>query len=224
MEQGHVLHMAIPVEKIDWNGCPGPRLAANIDVNYTVAELRKTTCDRWFFRTLIKPTKVTNAGPSSGPQVSQNSAEKGYPKLGAGLAFESFWAPLDATIEGRHISPLFEHLHGKVHRDHEECVASGSKLLVSRAAISVAKKVGEDPAMSLGRFRAGLGLASRFCEPKDVERAEQLQRVRDVNIPVKFLREALPARTDFLWITTDELWEAEDKYEQQRRKRGGKKG
>ena len=62
----------------------------------------------------------------------------------------------------------------------------------------------------MSRFRAGLGLANRFCEPLHVESARKLERVRDLEIPVKFLREVLPGRQEFLWITPEELLDGQD--------------
>lgn len=232
VKRGQVVHIAVAPDRIDWTGSPGSRLAVNVEDSHTVAELRKVSNDRWFFRTLATPPNTAVREASSGSQtkprhlaadVMADVLADGYPKPSPGTAFESFWAPLDSTVEGRELSPIAEHLNGKVHKDYETVVAEGSQLLVSRAALKLAKRLGEDPSMSLGRFRAGLGIVGRFCAAPDVEHAERLQRVRDVNIPVKFLREVLPTRTDFLWITSGELWEAEEKYEQ-RRKRGSKKG
>lgn len=70
----------------------------------------------------------------------------------------------------------------------------------------------------------GLGLTGRFCEPCDVEHASKLERVRDAKVTVKFLQEVLPGRRDFVWITIQELREAEDLYEKRRvSKRGTRK-
>eukprot|EP00930_Biecheleria_cincta_P096655 TRINITY_DN88477_c0_g1_i1.p1 TRINITY_DN88477_c0_g1~~TRINITY_DN88477_c0_g1_i1.p1 ORF type:complete len:397 (-),score=45.87 TRINITY_DN88477_c0_g1_i1:114-1304(-) len=227
--QGQTVHMAAPVK--DWTGCPDPRLAFDLGEAYTIAELIKSSQDRWFFRTLTMPRKraISRSEPKRVVTTTDNKfsppdRHDGSPVLGVLPTFESFWAPIDATEEGRLVSPLMKHLSGSGHKAHEAAVAAGDKLLVSRAAIKLAKNLGnEGSAVSLSRFRDGLGLAGRFCEPKDVELARKLERVRDIEIPVKFLRTIFPQRQQFLWISPDEFWEAESKYEQ-RQKQGTRKG
>lgn len=237
--QGQRVQMSAAPEQIDWKGCPSPRLAFNVGDIYSIAELLKTGNDRWFFRTLVAPplpavrTKPmpTERAEIAGftPPAGQGNISRGSTTPDGEVActatcntFESFWAPVDATAQGRQMSPLLEHVSGSAHKAHEADIASGRTSLVSRAALKMARDLGEEPAMALGRFRAGLELLGRFCEPRDVEAAAKLERVRNLNIPVKFLREVLPGRQDFLWITPDELWAAEERYEQ-RRKRGSRK-
>lgn len=227
--QGHSVHMAASVK--DWTGCPGPRLAFGLGEAYTIAELVKSPQDRWFFRTLAIPPKRVLSQSDPRPVVTTTENKFCPPDRNDGSSapaalstFQSFWAPLDATEEGRLVSPLMKHLNGSSHKAHEAAVLAGVKLLVSRAAIKLAKNLGnEGPTMALSRFRDGLGLAGRFCEPKDVDLARKLERVRDIEIPVKFLRSIFPGKQNFLWISPDEFWEAEAKYEQ-RQKRGTRKG
>jgi len=211
------VQMATQNESIDWTGCPNPHLIFCLNEKYTVAQLSKMPNDRWYFRTLSRlpddhvPSQHSSTSPArvAGRAVSNSSSSN---------TFESFWAPLSATVEGQLPSPSITHLSGNVHKSHEEAVAAGCKLPVSRAAIKLAKKLGEEPSLTLSRFQVGLGLVGRFCEPCHVEAAEKLERVRDVGIPVKFLREVLPVRESFLWITTSEFWEAQERYEQRRKK------
>lgn len=236
--QGQRVHMSSSHDQIDWKGCPGPRLAFNITENFSVAELRKARNDRWFFRTLVAPPKPTGVaklvpveaeasefappGRQGGSSSSNALAGSDVPSTTPSQTFTSFWAPLDATVEGGLPSPLMEHLNSTNHKNYEAVVVAGKQTLVGRAAIKLARHFGEEPTLALSRFRAGLGITGRFCEPQHVELAAKLERVRDTGIPVKFLREVLPLRQDFLWITPAELWEAEEKHEQ-RRKRGTRK-
>mmetsp|Transcript_69614 Transcript_69614/g.193738 ORF Transcript_69614/g.193738 Transcript_69614/m.193738 type:complete len:406 (-) Transcript_69614:64-1281(-) len=238
---GQRVRMATASNRINWAGCPGPRLVFSLGDKHTVAELRKASNDRWFLRALAAPLKPPGAIEHDATEqkhamvanhfvppveISSDSAcgiaDSCVHAMTLSRSFESFWAPLDATVEGQQPPPLMEHLASSSHKFHEAAIAACEKVLVSRAAISLARKLGEEPVMALSRFRAGLGLEGRFCEPRHFELAAKLERVRDANIPVKFLRDALPARKDFLWITSAELWEAEEKYEQ-RRKRGIRK-
>eukprot|EP00746_Dinoflagellata_sp_MGD_P004629 gnl/MRDRNA2_/MRDRNA2_108964_c0_seq1.p1 gnl/MRDRNA2_/MRDRNA2_108964_c0~~gnl/MRDRNA2_/MRDRNA2_108964_c0_seq1.p1 ORF type:complete len:398 (+),score=60.35 gnl/MRDRNA2_/MRDRNA2_108964_c0_seq1:94-1287(+) len=235
VKQGQLVQIATLNRKIDWLGCPEPHLKFNSNETYTVAELLKAPNDRWFFRTLVKPVKSQNEeeailsrGCFNPPDrsavktvindVCNNIAANNSSDLRAVPEFQSFWAPLDLTVEGQQPSPSVVHLNSTTHKAHEAEVADGAKALVSRAAIRLAKKLDEEPSLTLSRFRSGLGLTKRFCEPKHLQLAEKLERVRDVGIPVKFLREILPHRQDFLWITADEFWEAQEKYEMRRKK------
>eukprot|EP00931_Biecheleriopsis_adriatica_P065278 TRINITY_DN39869_c0_g1_i1.p1 TRINITY_DN39869_c0_g1~~TRINITY_DN39869_c0_g1_i1.p1 ORF type:complete len:465 (+),score=79.93 TRINITY_DN39869_c0_g1_i1:117-1397(+) len=166
-------------------------------------------------------------GAKSSGQLEKMSSHFAPPMRGKDLisgsyaalpTFASFWAPLDATLEGRRPSPLVQHLGSTSHKAFETVVASGCQMLVSRAALKLARELGESPTMSLSRFQAGLGITDRFCDSEQAANAAKLERVRDSHIPVKFLREVLPSRQDFVWITAAELCEAEEKYEQKRKR------
>lgn len=240
--QGDHVHMSCShMQKLDWEDCPGPRLAFNIGECFRVAELLKAPSGRWYFRTLAAPPKPPTADeqrPSSNvdeqsdvlteAMIGVRGRSRGTSRTCTGYVatvattFESYWAPLDATVEGMQSSPLAQHLQEQVHRDHEAAVSMGRTLLVSRAAVELAGKLGERPTTSLSRFQAGLGLG-RFCEPAHMEAAGRLERVRDLSIPVKFLREVFPQKKDFLWITPEECREAEDRYEE-RSRRNHRKG
>lgn len=245
VKHGQLVQMATLNKEVDWTGCPGPRLPFHPNETYTVAELAKASNDRWFFRTraksqesLVKPLELQSENSAASPHsfkpparatartvvsdVCNTCSLENVSDVHTLSEFQSFWAPLDATVEGRQASPSVVHLNSTIHKAHEAEVAEGRKVLVSRAAIKLATKLGEEATLTLSRFRTGLCLAGRFCEPHHAQLAEQLERVRDVGIPVKFLREVLPARQDFLWITPDEFWEAQEKYEM-RRKKGLKK-
>eukprot|EP00933_Yihiella_yeosuensis_P022383 TRINITY_DN1762_c0_g1_i3.p1 TRINITY_DN1762_c0_g1~~TRINITY_DN1762_c0_g1_i3.p1 ORF type:complete len:412 (-),score=90.41 TRINITY_DN1762_c0_g1_i3:712-1947(-) len=241
--QGQKVRMLTQCVKIDWADCPGPRLTFHVSETYTISELVKTAKGRWFFRTLAKPPKKPElkkeptpghdssadsttvsesaaASPDkfSPPDRTEGSTSSAVPK------FESFWAPLDATEEGRQTSPLIDHLKSNTHSAHEAAVNAGEKILISRAALKLAR---ENPGSgeantAFSRFRDGLSIAGRFCEPRQVELAKKLERIRDVGIPVQFLRDLFPSKQSFLWISPEELWEAEEKYEK-RAKKGQRK-
>lgn len=209
VKQGQQVRMSIPDTQADWSGCPGLRLTFNTGDTYTVAELLKIdTAARWFFKVLKPIGKERVKHQGSGAHD---------------MRFGAFWAPLDASAQGEQPSQLLEHLQGTAHKTHEQAIGSGSILLVSHAAIKLASKLGEPPRTTMSRFRVGLGLTSRFCEASHVERAAKLERVRNLDIPVKFLRETLSWMQDFLWIAPEELREVEDKYKK-RKSRCSRKG
>merc|ERR1712060_812346 len=108
------------------------------------------------------------------PPVDDAAHDELGPK-GTLLAPASFWAPLSATLEGRKPPLLPKHLESSKHKEYEEAISLGRSLLVSRAAIELAGKLDERPTTSLSRFRAGLGITGRFCEPGDPERARRLE-------------------------------------------------
>jgi len=134
--------------------------------------------------------------------------------------FVSLWAPVSATVEGGRPSPLVQHLQSKQHTTHVEAISSNRLILVSRAALELARSLGEQPTASLARFQIGLGIKGRFCDPADLDRARRLQRVRDSSVPAKFFRDVLPGRVDVQWVTMDELAEVEEKYAQ---RKGGRR-
>lgn len=222
VEQGHQVRMSMPDTQADWAGCPGPQLVFTAGETLTVAELARSTNDRWFFKVLKPVTKVGQRTSNLRNDLDSSifSQRKRVNKNNEPLAItcDAFWAPLDATAQGEQPSQLAEHLQSSTHKSYEAAVCSGQTMLVSRAAIELAGKLGERPTTAMSRFKVGLGHANRFCESSHVEMARKLERVRDLDIPVKFLREVLPHRQDFLWITPDELQEAEDKYEKRKRK------
>jgi hypothetical protein len=212
VKQGQTVHMERCGTPADWFECPGPALTFSLGSACTIAELRKVSAGKWFFKTNVVVPQSSLNKLDSAVHADERQNSKGMGNLSV---VQPFWAPLSTTAEGRRPSTLIEHVGSKVHKDHEEAIVNGRMLLVSRAAIDLAKSTEERLTTSLSRFRAGLGISGRFCAPEDVERASRLERVRDSGIPVKFLREVLPRRFD-LWVTKEELLMAEDLYSQKK--------
>lgn len=207
------VRMAMPVTECveaDWAECPGERLHFFAGQSCKVLELRRTEGGIWFFRT-------------QGRRRRPEQPERQRPE-DLVLVSESCWGPLSATEEARRTSALVAHLRSERHRKLEDSVSSGRLRLVKHAAATLAKQLGERPTTSLSRFQEGLGITERFCSPVDVDRAAQLERVRDLDIPIKFMRLVLPGRQDqqLLWITREELLQVEEEYEK-RGKRGARR-
>lgn len=199
------VHMAISSEAADWSGCPGARLKFSPKMSFKVAELRKVPSGEWFFRT----------------QIPQRTAEQISEDLDHGEVlthFQTRWAPMSATLESREPSALSQHHQSPRHRFLEESVSSGRSCLLNRAALGLARRLNERPSMTLSRLRDGLGLNTRFCCPEDVHRASMLERVRDLDIPLRTVRDALckgGRERQLLWITRPELLVVEDLYQSQ---------
>lgn len=122
----------------------------------------------------------------------------------------------DATFDD---SELKKHLTQTLHVATAASVKRGAMCLVSHEAKKLAVTLQERPTISLSRFRAGLGITDRFCNCGDAERAKQLHRVRDLDVPAKLLREVLPEdRQQAMWVTPDELFLLEDEYRLRSRK------
>jgi len=202
------LHRVRMVERprlTDWAGCPGDPLAVQPCFTFAVSEVRRSGNGNWFFRTLARqPEKKT-----------QESSSKAFP------CFKSYWAPLSQTFEGQEPSTLSKHLASESHMRFETKLAESSSALVSHAALTVSKKLHELPSTSLSRFRDGLGLSERFCTATEMQLALQLIRVRDLNVSTKLLREMLPEKKQFSWLTLEEMEHLE--CQQQRGKKGGHK-
>lgn len=190
----------------DWLNCPGEHLTFSQGDSYIVAEFRKSSQGCWFFRTQIK-TRVLDKGDGISSQRP---------------CFVSYWAPLSATVEYQELSTLSRHLESARHQSLEAMVVKGQQLLVNHEAMRLASVCCERPTTSLSRIRDGLGITDRFCEAADVERAKCLERVRDLEIPPKFLRSMLPGRggQQIMWITPEEFLEVEEQY---RRRTTGRK-
>jgi len=118
---------------------------------------------------------------------------------------------------------LTTHLLSAQHCMLEAAVAAGAKCLVAHAAFTLARELGEQPKVSLNRFRcpSGLGITDRFCTPADVKRARALHRVRDLDMPAKCLRDSTGCDRHMEWLTPGQLLIAEDLFAHYR-KRGKK--
>jgi len=194
---------AVPAS--EWAGCPGERLHFRGGQWVEVAEFHKSPqSGRWFFMT----------------QELQRRSDRGDGNPSQKPWYEPRWAPLIATLEGREPTSVAEHLESKKHCDLAALVACGSKIITEHAALDLAKALKERPSTTLSRFRDGLGIDGRFCNPSDTEAARLLQRVRDVDVPPKILREVLPERGGeaLLWLRPEELLRAEEAYRQRSRK------
>jgi len=183
---------------VDWTGCPGQRFFFAAGESYAVEEFRKAGNGRWFFKT----------------QVLQRRPDHVYGMPMHQTWFEPRWAPLLATAEGRELPTVADHLQSERHRVLETSVSGGGKVLVNHAALRLSRCCNENPTTSLSRLRDGLGVTGRFCTPDDVQSAQSLERVRDVGIPMKTLRDVFPGRRDqqLLWLTRTELLLAEEDY------------
>eukprot|EP00928_Gymnodinium_smaydae_P082125 TRINITY_DN65538_c0_g1_i1.p1 TRINITY_DN65538_c0_g1~~TRINITY_DN65538_c0_g1_i1.p1 ORF type:complete len:437 (-),score=35.59 TRINITY_DN65538_c0_g1_i1:79-1389(-) len=202
---GAKLQMMVDAQHANWKECPcaDAKLPFLFGDSHVVSEVRQMRNGAWFFRTRTALRTILLPNADSHPR------------------FESLWAPLSATDAARRPSPLAAHLSSNTHRELEESVVSRTSLLVSRAAHQISRELNENPSLSLSRFRAGLGLVDRFCSPCDVERAKRLERVRDADVPAKFLREHVGARDkELVWITTEALSVATAAYLQQHRATG----
>lgn len=199
------VRMSCPMNSADWAGCPGQRLRYSPGEGFDVAEFRKVAGERWFFRTQVLQWMLDRGDgqPSQKPWV------------------EDRWAPLSAVAEeGKQPSRLPEHLRSQQHRCLEAALEAGEKCLVNRAALAMAKKRGEDPSVSLSRFRDGMRVSGRFCTPKDVEAASALERVRDLGAPPRVLRDVLgsnEAGRQVLWLSPEEAQRVEEQMHQGKR-------
>lgn len=226
---GQRLKMTIASNSASWGGCPYPsaRLQFLPGESHTAVEVCQGTDGSWFFKTQVK---------ARGKQASEEHAGGVLPQ------FVALWAPVSATELGLRPSPQAQHLATEAHRGLEVPVLSGERLLLHRAALRLAKQLHERPGISLSRFVAGLGISERFCCPADVASAGKLERVRDVDVPLKFLREYFDGRPkdawrppglasflggpgrEILWLPPDQVMEAQDAYEQHGRRGAGRRG
>lgn len=219
---GQKLKMAISSKAAPWAGCPFPsaRLMFFPGESHTVVEACQGTDGSWFFKTQVKARgKPASEEPAGGPLPQ----------------FVALWAPVAATEIAGRPTPLAQHLATTAHKSLEESIVSGEKMLVHRAALTLSKKLGERPGISMSRFGVGLGISDRFCSQADVDKARRLERVRDAEVPLKFLREyfeSLPksawkpnlgVQGELLWLPPEKVVEAQDAYEQHGRRGGGKK-
>mmetsp|Transcript_153781 Transcript_153781/g.294789 ORF Transcript_153781/g.294789 Transcript_153781/m.294789 type:complete len:394 (+) Transcript_153781:72-1253(+) len=215
------VQMAIHSNAADWSGCPGARLAFITNQVFQVAELQRVPSGQWFFRAQVRQAREVRLGEDvpdietlleDGHMRAQFKKEQAPP-----THFQSRWAPWSATMESRGRSAIMEHHRSMLHKKLEERVASGRSCLLNHAALQLSKRLGERPSMSLSRLRDGLGLRTRFCSACDVEQASSLERVRDLDIPLRVVKEALGKGRDgqLLWITRSELFAVEDAYQSQ---------
>mmetsp|Transcript_87449 Transcript_87449/g.276291 ORF Transcript_87449/g.276291 Transcript_87449/m.276291 type:complete len:508 (+) Transcript_87449:68-1591(+) len=210
---GQRLRMAMASSEAKWVGCPGGRLRFQAGESHGVAAVRQVSSGVWFFRTQARLRGRAAEDGSGGTSSSRGGTQPQFMPL---------WAPLSATEAAGLPSPLAAHLASEAHCSREEAVTSGKRLLVSRAALSLSKELGERPTTTHSRFVAGLSIAGRFCTPEDVEKARRLERVRDAEVPLKFLRDCAVGGQgrELLWISPEAMLAAVDAYEQKLRSEG----
>jgi len=196
---GARLRMTMMSSAANWTHCPryAAKLRFTAGETHVVNEVRKVEDGTWFFKVQAKVRG--RAAMDAGPNPS----------------FMPLWAPVSATDAAGQPSPLAEHLACETHRRLEDCVGLGTVVLVSQAALKISKQLQERVSLSLSRFKTGLGLVDRFCTPADVEQATCLERVRDAEIPAKFLRAYAGAQDrELVWMSRETLSAAMEAYEQ----------
>lgn len=215
VKRGQQVQMADPNLAVRWEGCPGERLKYFAGDRFSAVDLFRALSGEWFFKVQVQDRRKLAPESEQAPEVRDTAALDTEELTKQRPCWKTCWAPLGATVEGRRPSPLMAHLQSKLHLELSTVVESGQACLISQAALNVAARLGERPETSLSRFREGLGLQGQLCSPADVDRALKLERVRDAQLPAKFLRGG-----HSLWLTREIMLELEEEHQQQ--KKGGR--